>query len=173
MSASISLLRKTTISGIGTLKLYECVFVLTSPKGRKFIRPLKLDIQPTTKQVLETVNSFVGKQLQTPPAFSAIKVGGQRAYKLARAGKEVVIEPREVTIHEIKDIKYDYPKIWFTADVSSGTYIRSLATDIGQKLGAGAYMSSLNRTQIDNFSLKDALVVEALDLSNIRDHLQK
>ena len=129
-------------------------------------------LQPTQEQVLEVVSSFVGKQLQTPPAYSAVKIDGQRAYNLARAGKEVFIQPREVVIHEIKDVKYKYPKILFNTHVSSGTYIRSLASDIGKKLGTGAFMSELRRTTVGVFSLKDSMVINDITLKKINDGIK-
>lgn len=120
------------------------------------------DKQPTEDEVRAAVSSFVGEIKQTPPAFSAIKINGKRAYKLAREGKEVIIEPRTVTITSIENLNYDYPLVTFTATVSSGTYIRSLARDIGEELGTGAYMSSLRRTSIGKFRLEDAMQVADL-----------
>jgi tRNA pseudouridine55 synthase len=93
------------------------------------------DKQPTLDQVQQAVTSFVGEIQQVPPIFSAIKVDGKRAYKQARAGKEVKMEPRIVTIYSITDLEYVYPFVRFVTKVSSGTYIRSLARDIGQNLG--------------------------------------
>jgi tRNA pseudouridine55 synthase len=95
--------------------------------------------------------------MQTPPIYSAIKVGGQRAYKLARAGKDVMLEPRKVTVHQIELLGYSYPKLTFRAHVSSGTYIRSLVEDIGTRLGTGAYMSALTRTAIGSHKLSGAV----------------
>lgn len=118
------------------------------------------DQKPTTEQVNAAVNAFVGQISQIPPAYSAIKVDGQRAYKLARAGKEVKIEPRSVTIYAIQQIKYEYPLVTFTAKVSSGTYIRSLVTDIGERLKTGAYMTDLRRTSIGDFKVADAVAPE-------------
>lgn len=114
------------------------------------------DRQPTVAQIKNALSSFLGESLQTPPAYSAVKVGGKRAYKLAREGKEVTIEPREVHINSIEMISYDYPLIKFTTQVSSGTYIRSLVADLGAKLETGAYMSDLNRTRVGEFSVSNA-----------------
>lgn len=130
------------------------------------------DKQPSAQEIDETLGSFVGQISQTPPIFSAIKVDGQRAYKLARAGKEVVIEPRQVTIYSITNIEYKYPKLSFLTEVSSGTYIRSLAVDIGQKLGTGAYMSALIRTKIADYDLADAIELEPLDAKIIQTNLR-
>jgi tRNA pseudouridine55 synthase len=120
--------------------------------------------QPSESEVKEVVNSFVGEIQQVPPIFSAIKVDGKRAYKQARAGKEVKMEPRTVTIYSISDFEYSYPIVRFTAKVSSGTYIRSLARDIGEKLSTAAYMSNLRRTQIGNHCLKDAQNIDNLSI---------
>jgi tRNA pseudouridine55 synthase len=129
--------------------------------------------RPAREQVDEVLNTFVGEIQQVPPAFSAIKVDGQRAYKAARAGQEVKLEPRPVTIYEITEVEYDYPTLKFTAKVSSGTYIRSLAVDIGEALGTGAYLSALRRTQVGLFYLKKASKIENLTGAEISQLLQK
>ncbi len=129
--------------------------------------------KPGEKEIKDALSTFLGQIEQVPPAFSAIKIGGQRAYKAARAGKAVEIEPRKVTIHSITNINYKYPKLAFTTSVSSGTYIRSLAVDIGEKLGTGAYLSSLRRTLVGKFDIKNALKIDNLSPSNIENHLQK
>ncbi len=116
--------------------------------------------QPTRSEVAAVLKSFEGDSLQTPPAYSAIKVAGQRAYKLARAGKEVTLEPRKVHIGAMELIDYTYPKLTFRAQVSSGTYVRSLVEDIGSQLGTGAYMSALTRTQIGEYKLADASCID-------------
>lgn len=112
--------------------------------------------KPTSEAISATLEAFVGEIDQVPPQFSAIKVGGQRAYKLAREGKTVKMEPRKVTIYSITNVEYEYPLVSFTSKVSSGTYIRSLVQDIGERLGTGAYMSDLRRTTVGMFVVKDA-----------------
>lgn len=121
--------------------------------------------KPTKEEVKKVVEQFIGEIMQMPPQFSAIKVDGKRAYSQARAGKEVKLEPRKVTVNKISDIDYDYPHIRFVTDVSSGTYIRSLARDIGQKLEVGAYMSALKRTRIAKYELKNAISPELNEFS--------
>jgi tRNA pseudouridine55 synthase len=111
---------------------------------------------PTKEAVLEALERFTGPIMQIPPAFSAMKINGQRAYKLAREGKEVTLEARPVTIYENKLAGYDYPFVKFTSTVSSGTYIRSLVEDLGKELGTGAYMSDLRRTSVGAFMLSEA-----------------
>ncbi len=115
--------------------------------------------QPSKEDAMRALQAFVGDIEQIPPAYSAIKVNGQRAYKLARAGKEVKLEPRKVTIYGITNIEYAYPVVKFTAKVSSGTYIRTLVEDIGKSLGTGAYMSGLCRTQVGMYELSDPKTV--------------
>jgi tRNA pseudouridine55 synthase len=130
------------------------------------------DLQPSQDDVSTALLAFQGDIMQTPPAFSAMKVNGQRAYKLARAGKEVTLEPRPVQIQSIKLTDYSYPYTYFTAEVSSGTYIRSLVEDIGNKLATGAYMSDLRRTAVGKFLLEDAVEVKTLTEEVIAAHLQ-
>ena len=110
-----------------------------------------------SKTVIETVlKQFVGEITQIPPQYSAIKINGQRAYKLARAGKRVEIPKRKVTVFSLDLLTYEYPHLKIRTHVSSGTYIRTLAEDIGTQLGTGAYCSELKRTAIANYSLEDA-----------------
>jgi tRNA pseudouridine55 synthase len=116
----------------------------------------------TYNEIEEVLKSFVGEIEQIPHKFSAMKINGQRAYKLAREGKEVKIEPRKVKIYSLKIENYNYPKLKINAEVSSGTYIRSLAEDIGEKLGTGAYLSALRRTKVGDNSVGQATLVEEL-----------
>lgn len=122
------------------------------------------EVQPTTEEITAALQQFVGDIMQTPPQFSAIKINGQRAYKLAREGKQVAIEPRPVTINKIDFVSYNYPDVQFKVEVSSGTYIRSLVEDVGDVLKTGAYMSALRRTKVGSFDLKDAVTVEEISL---------
>jgi tRNA pseudouridine55 synthase len=119
---------------------------------------------PSEKAVSEALERFQGPIQQVPPAYSAIKVNGQRAYKLARAGKEVILEPRTVTINSLGLVEYTYPDVRFIADVSAGTYIRTLVEDIGQVLGAGAYTVELRRTKVGKFSVLEARPVKDPEL---------
>jgi tRNA pseudouridine55 synthase len=129
--------------------------------------------KPSKEAIEQVLNGFTGEIQQTPHKFSAMKVGGQRAYKLARAGREVKIEPRKVTIYNIESTGYDYPKLKFTTEVSSGTYIRSLAEDIGEKLGVGAYLSALRRRRIDNYSIKDSITIDETTKYDIIEHVRQ
>ncbi|PIF45000.1 tRNA pseudouridine55 synthase [Chryseobacterium sp. 52] len=110
----------------------------------------------TEEQIHEVLEKFVGEIEQKPPVYSALKIDGQRAYDLARAGEEVEMKSRKTTIFYIQDIKIDLPLISFTVGCSKGTYIRSLAHDIGQELGVGAYLTQLRRTKIGNYTIENA-----------------
>lgn len=118
------------------------------------------DKQPTEKEINRVLGSFKGEIEQTPPVYSAIKVGGRRAYDLARQGKDVSIPSRKVTVYNLDLLNYDYPFLIVRAHVSSGTYIRTLAKDIGEALGTGAYCEALRRLKIGDMDIKDAITVE-------------
>jgi len=126
---------------------------------------------PTRLEFKHVLDEFTGEIEQVPPAFSAIKVHGQRAYKLARAGKEVVIEPRNVTINRLDLINYNYPEVKLVAEVSSGTYIRTLVEDIGQELRVGAYTTELRRTKVGTFEIENAWPVKELNAERIASNL--
>ena len=118
---------------------------------------LPTDISHITEDfVTEVLQKFLGEITQKPPIFSAIKVDGERAYDLARAGASVEMKSRKTTIHYIKDIQIEFPYVRFLVSCSKGTYIRSLAHDIGQELGVGAYLTQLRRTKIGEYSLEEA-----------------
>ena len=110
-----------------------------------------------TSVISSLLNSFIGKITQTPPRYSAIKINGQRAYKLARQGKTFDIPSRQVEIYSINILDYNYPYLTIRVHCSSGTYIRSLAEDIGTALGTGAYLTALRRTKIGQYSVTDAI----------------
>lgn len=118
---------------------------------------------PNRADVEQVLRLFIGKIEQTPPSFSAIKINGQRAYKLARAGKAVEMPKRIVEIYSIDLLDYDAPELKIRANVSSGTYIRTLAEDIGAALGCGAYCSELRRTQIAEYKLDELPLFELPD----------
>ena len=106
--------------------------------------------------IKETLEKFIGEIDQKPPVFSAIKIDGNRAYDLARKGEEVEMKSRKTTIHYLNNIEIELPFVRFTVGCSKGTYIRSLAHDIGQELGVGAYLTNLRRTKIGDYSVEDA-----------------
>jgi tRNA pseudouridine55 synthase len=128
------------------------------------------DRQPTREEIEKVLGQFRGQIQQTPPAFSAIKINGQRAYKLARAGKTVDMPVRTVTIHQLELIGYDYPEVKIVCHVSSGTYIRTLAEDIGRVLKTGAYTTSLRRTKVGGFELSEAAPPDDHDAYQLRTY---
>ncbi|MDR2063747.1 MAG: tRNA pseudouridine(55) synthase TruB [Candidatus Nomurabacteria bacterium] len=140
-------------------KVYEAVLKLgfvsatDDPEGE--LREVSAS-QPNLATLESVVASFVGEITQTPPIFSAIKINGQRAYKLARRGEVPEMPRRKVTIYEMEILEYAYPVLKIRCRVSSGTYIRSLARDIGEKLGTGAYLTELRRTKVGEYRVEDA-----------------
>jgi tRNA pseudouridine55 synthase len=119
-------------------------------------------IIPSIKDVQNVLKKFTGVQEQIPPSFSAIKLKGKKAYDLARKQIPLALAARKVTIHSLKLIDYDYPILKVICEVSSGTYIRSIARDIGKELGTGGYLLNLKRTKIGKYDLKDAIKLESL-----------
>ncbi|MDD5383098.1 MAG: tRNA pseudouridine(55) synthase TruB [Candidatus Margulisbacteria bacterium] len=116
-------------------------------------------------RIIETLKKFTGEIQQTPPMYSAVKVNGQRLYKLARQGITVKREPRKVTIHSIKLLNYeagDNPRATFEVLCSKGTYIRQLVMDIGDDLGCGAHLSKLMRTYAHPFHITQAINMETI-----------
>ncbi|HET9411300.1 MAG TPA: tRNA pseudouridine(55) synthase TruB [Candidatus Saccharimonadales bacterium] len=113
--------------------------------------------KPSEAQIKDALVPFIGTISQTPPVYSAIKIGGQRAYKLARQGKEVVMPTRQVTIYSLELVSYAYPALKIACAVSSGTYIRTLAEDIGTILRTGAYTSELRRTTVGGWRVDVAI----------------
>ena len=119
------------------------------------------------KSIEETIATFVGKQEQVPPMYSAIKVNGKKLYEYAREGKNVEIAPRKIEIYNIKlnKINKESNEIEFTVECSKGTYIRSLCEDIAEKLGTIGYMKELERTKVGQFELSKSITIN--DLENI------
>lgn len=117
------------------------------------------------EDLVASAQKLVGKINQTPPAYSAIKVQGKRAYSLARENKEVVLKSREITIYEFEVSTNQLPEVPFIVKCSKGTYIRSLANDFGRLLGVGAYLKSLKRTAVGDYKLEDACDIDSFALS--------
>jgi tRNA pseudouridine55 synthase len=134
------------------------------------VTPLPGAKPPAPDEVVHQLQCFVGEIAQIPPAFSAAKVTGRRAYDLARQGQDVDLQPRTVHIHGIGLLAYDYPHLEIEVRCGKGTYIRSLARDLGERLGCGALIESLRRTRIEPFQVEDAI---GLDLpgETARGHL--
>ena len=134
----------------------EIMPYVANSKPQNDIQASSISKQPDIAVVKSVLVQFVGDIKQRPPAFSAIKINGQRAYKLARSGKKVDIPERAVTIYALELLDYAYPLLKVRAHVSSGTYIRSLAADIGEALNTGAYCQELRRTQIADWQVSQA-----------------
>ncbi len=126
---------------------------------------------PSREQVDEAAAALTGEILQRPPAFSAKKVQGQRAYALARRGKTVQLKPHRVTIHRLEVARYGYPELVLDIECSSGTYVRSLGRDLAERLGTAAVMSALVRTAIGRFRLAEAVPPHALTRENVAERL--
>lgn len=121
------------------------------------------DVTVSEEEVSEAVLSFCGDILQIPPMYSALKVNGKKLYELARAGVEVERKARPITIYEIEILRMELPVVEIRVLCSKGTYIRTLCHDIGGKLGCGACMKSLTRSRVDQFTLEDALTLDAVE----------
>lgn len=115
------------------------------------------------EELEQAMEGFIGEVEQTPPIYSAIKIQGKRAYEFAREGKEVEMEPRTVTVHSLELLDWDPPEAVIDIQCSSGTYVRSFASDLGEKLGSGATLIGLRRTINGQFSLRDAVSMRRLE----------
>lgn len=143
-----------------TLKLGETSTTGDEEGEKVVVSSNSLASEPSEKAILDVLEGLHGKISQTPPIYSAIKVDGQRAYKLAAKGQKPDLKPRQITIHKLEMLEYNYPYLKLRADVSSGTYIRSLGETIGEQLGTGAYCTEIIRTRIGEYQLKDAIVLK-------------
>lgn len=123
-------------------------------------------LRPNMEQVKKALEKFKGEISQVPPIYSALKIDGKKAYELARRGKNVEMKSRKITIYKNKLISYKYPVLELELEVSAGTYIRSIARDIGKELGAGAYLSNLRRTKIGEYNVTAAIELEDLTSDN-------
>jgi len=143
-------------------KVYEATIALGhnsttgDPEGEL---TLVSELQPTKEAVEAALKQFTGEITQRPPIFSAIKINGRRAYDLARKGEVVEMPERQVIVFSLELIDYTYPEVKVRVHVSSGTYIRTLAEDIGKVLGTGAYCSQLRRTKVADWDVADATPV--------------
>lgn len=125
-----------------------------------------------TQKVEKVLSSFLGKQKQRPPMYSAIKVKGKKLYEYARKGIEIEVEPREIQIYNITLQKIENNEIQFEVSCSKGTYIRSLCEDIAERLGTIGYMKELNRTKVGNFTIQEAITVEELQQRSRENKLE-
>lgn len=154
----------TTISG--TDKVYEATLMLGTKTDTLDLEGSVIEKkeipQLETEKVDAVLKSFVGKQLQTPPMYSAIKVNGQRLYKLARKNVEVEREPRAINIFEIELNKYNSPMLSFKVKCSKGTYIRVLGSDIAEKFGTVGHLISLKRIKVGDYAINETIRISEL-----------
>jgi tRNA pseudouridine55 synthase len=127
---------------------------------------------PSRAQLDRVLPQFVGLIEQRPPAHSAVKVRGRRAYELARAGKDVDLAPRTVAIHSLVVQRYAYPELELEIECGSGTYVRALGRDLAEALGTGAVMSVLERKAVGRFRVENAIAVDELNVGTLPRHLQ-
>lgn len=129
-------------------------------------------VAPASGELERACEKFTGRIMQRPPAYSALRVNGRRAYDLARKGEPVELQERPVDIYQIDILDYHYPALNLGVTCGSGTYIRSLGRDVGEQLGCGALMNRLQRTAVGVFRIQDAVTIEELeDADAIRAHL--
>jgi len=162
---------------MGQDKVYEATAVLgatsdTQDKTGKITdNRLQTTDAPSVTEVGEAMVKFVGPLKQVPPMYSAKKIRGEKLYELARRGEEVVRQPVDIVIHELVLLSFEPPKLTFRVRCSSGTYVRTLAHDLGTALGVGAYLSALRRTAIGGFRVEDAATLESLSPENWQERL--
>lgn len=144
--------------------LAEIDLANTSPTDDRESEPIPAEIhtEPTLDQIEAVLPEFTGRVMQAPPAHSAMKIGGQRAYTLARAGKLDRLEPRPVQIHGLRVVRFEWPILTLDVRCGKGTYVRSLARDLGHSLGVGGTLAGLRRTAVGRFDVTDARELGAL-----------
>ena len=160
-------------------KTYKVVLKLgikksTGDEEGEIIQEETVDEELLDESNVKTVlGSFLGEQEQIPPIYSAIKVNGKKLYEYARKGQQVEIEPRKITIYDIKLLKIDKAsfEIQFEVSCSKGTYIRSLCEDIAERIGTVGYMKGLQRTRVGTFTIEQSVLVEDLNKENVEKHI--
>ena len=156
-------------------KIYEAEIVLgvtrdTDDVEGKVLQRYEVISPPSKNEVQEVLKSFLGKKEQIPPFYSAIKVRGKKSYELARKGKQVELKARKIEIFDIELLGYNFPVLNVRTKVSSGTYIRSMARDIGEVLGCGGYLGDLRRTKIGEYDIDGAVGLEGLTPEILHKH---
>lgn len=158
---------------VGLDKVYEATFALggTSDTDDRTgaLTPSPAAARPSQDAIENAVRTFIGPIEQIPPNYSAIKIGGKKMYELARAGKEIERKPRAVTIHAYDVLEADPLRVRIAC--GSGTYIRSLARDLGEALGTGGYVEELRRTAIGPFQIARSVPLASLTPENVADAL--
>ncbi len=161
LSASTKLYEATIRFGEST-ETYDAEGATTSSSGEL----------PTEAQIEEALEGYRGEIQQVPPPYSAVKLQGKKAYELARAGKPVKLDPRTVTVYELTKLQYDPPELSVRVECSAGTYIRSLAHDLGETLSTGAHLAGLRRLRAGPFGLDSAVTLDALEKAMARGEWQ-
>lgn len=156
-------------------KRYEATFLLgrSSPTDdtESPVTELAAASPPTATQLAEAAAQLTGRVFQRPPAYSAVKIGGRRAYQLARKGRNVDLAPRPVMVYRLEILAYQYPELRLAVECGAGTYVRALGRDLAEKVGTAAVMSALVRNRIGPFHLSDALAPQSLSTVTWREHL--
>ena len=130
-----------------------------------------VDTEYIKQNLVQVLESFVGKQEQVPPMYSAIKKNGKKLYEYARKGEKIEVEPRKIEIYKIELVKYNEKNIEFIVSCSKGTYIRSLCEDIGEKLNTVGYMKNLERLQVGEFNIEKSVLIDDVNTENIEKYL--
>lgn len=158
-------------------KAYESIFqfgVTTNTDDASGVEIERRAVPPLTRDEIERICSeFRGDILQKPPLFSAVKVDGKRAYKLAREGRDFDLPPRPTTVHRLEIVDWQSPSLTVIVDCSKGTYIRSLARDIGERIGCGGIVQTLRRTRVGDFRVEEAVDIKKASVESIRGALVK
>lgn len=160
-------------------KIYEATLQLGEKTDTADVEGVVIETKYIPKESLQTeivnkvLQSFIGKQEQIPPIYSAIKVNGKKLYDYARKGEEVEIQPRQIEIYNMELIKIDVQNktVEFRVHCSKGTYIRTLCENIAEKLGTVGYMKELNRTKVGEFSIDDSITIEELENANYNNFI--
>ena len=130
-----------------------------------------VDTEYIKQNLVQVLESFVGKQEQIPPMYSAIKKNGKKLYEYARKGEKIEVEPRKIEIYKIELVKYNEKNIEFIVSCSKGTYIRSLCEDIAEKLNTVGYMKNLERLQVGEFNIEKSVLIDDVNTENIEKYL--
>ncbi len=155
---------KTIPSLMGTDKRYGTVIDLSAftatDDAEGELEPVDVSAPPTQATIEAALDQFRGEFLQRPPNFSAIKVGGRRSYKEARAGREVALVPRPVSVFELSIVRYAWPLLELEINCAKGFYVRSLARELGVALGTGGYCQSIRRLAVGPFTIDEAITLD-------------
>ncbi len=164
------------ISGVQErAKEYRAVFQLgcrsDTDDNTGVITNVEVARPPQRDDIEALIPQFLGDIQQTPPQYSAVHIDGQRAYALARQGQTVEIAPRQVRVNRLEILEYEWPRLELLIECGSGTYVRSIGRDLGERLGCGAIMTELVRTRIGPFRSEDAVRIDDLQRDNVTSHL--